>query len=179
MKPIQTMKAATDDTPYIVQYHVYDPRLPGAFEKVKLLIQSAAGPIPIEHVGSSSMPGVGGRNVLDIAIPAAEPEQPAIRQALYELGFEDSPFPHHLPLLVGEVEYESTQYQILLYVVAPESHVFKGWLEFRDYMRIHPEEAAGYDATKREAIAKGRVKGDDYQQAKTPFLAAVSAKLHG
>jgi len=179
MKPIQSMRSVTDDTPYVVQYHAYDPRLPGVFERVKLLIQSAAGPIRVEHIGSSSIPGVGGRNVLDIAIPAAEAKQPEIRRALYELGFEDSPFPHYLPLLVGEVAHESNAYQLLLYLVAPESSVFGAWLKFRDYMRAHSDEARAYDATKREAIAKGQVKGDDYQRAKDPFLAAISAKLHG
>jgi GrpB-like predicted nucleotidyltransferase (UPF0157 family) len=179
MKQIQSMKGAADDTPYVVQYNAYDHRLPGVFEKVRLLIQAAVGPIPVEHIGSSAIPGVGGRNVLDMAIPAAPAEQPEIRRALYELGFEDSPFPHYLPLLVGEVAFESKSYQILLYVVAPESSVFAAWLEFRDYMRDHPEEARTYDATKREAIAQGSVQGEDYQQAKNPFLAAISAKLHG
>jgi GrpB-like predicted nucleotidyltransferase (UPF0157 family) len=177
MKPIQSMKSVTDDTPYVVQYHAYDPRLPSVFEKIKFLIQSAAGSIPVEHIGSSSIPGVGGRNVLDMAIPAAEAQQPGIRQALYELGFEDAPFPHYLPLLVGEVAFDTKHYQILLYVVAPESSVFGAWLKFRDYMRGHPEEARAYDATKRDAIAKGSVQGDAYQRAKDPFLAAVSAKL--
>ena len=179
MKPIQSMRSVADDTPYVVQYHMYDPQLPGVFEKIKLLIQSAAGPIQVEHIGSSSIPGVGGRNVLDIAIPAAEAKQLEIKRALYELGFEDSPFPHYLPLLVGEVAYESKTYQILLYVVMPKSSVFEAWLKFRDYMRGHPEEACAYDATKRDAIATGRVKGDDYQRAKDPFLSAISAKLHG
>jgi GrpB-like predicted nucleotidyltransferase (UPF0157 family) len=178
MKQIQSMKTATDDAPYVVQYHAYDPRLPSVFEKVKRLIQSTAGLLPVEHIGSSSIPGIGGRNVLDIAIPAAEPKQPEIRQALYELGFEDSPFPHYLPLLVGEVTYESKSYPILLYIVTPESSVFGEWLKFRGYMRGHPEEARAYDTTKREAIAMGRVKGDDYQQAKNPFLAAITAKFH-
>jgi GrpB-like predicted nucleotidyltransferase (UPF0157 family) len=179
VKQIQSMKGATDDTPYVVQYHPYDSRLPSVFEKVKRLIQSAAGPIPVEHIGSSSIPGVGGRNVLDIAIPAPQAQQPEIRRALYELGFGDSPFPHYLPLLVGEVAFESKSYQILLYVVAPESSVFGAWLEFRDYMRDHPAEAQVYDATKREAIAQGSVQGEAYQRAKDPFLAAISAKLCG
>jgi GrpB-like predicted nucleotidyltransferase (UPF0157 family) len=179
MKPIQGMKAAADNTPYVVQYHAYNPRLPSVFEKIKLLIQSAAGPIAVEHVGSSSIPGVGGRNVLDVAVPAALAKQPEIRRALHELGFEDSPFPHYLPLLVGEVAHEGASYQILLYVVAPDSGVLEGWLRFRDHMRAHPDDARAYDATKREAIAAGRVQGDDYQRAKNPFLAAIAAKLHG
>ena len=45
-------------------------------------------------------------------------------------------------------------------------------------MRGHPEDARAYAATKQEAIANGRVAGDDYQKAKNPFLAAVSARVH-
>jgi hypothetical protein len=53
MKPIQSMKAATDDAPYVVEYHAYDLRLP-VFEKVRRLIQSVAGLVLVEHIGSSS-----------------------------------------------------------------------------------------------------------------------------
>lgn len=176
MKPIQNFQSATDDTPYVVQYHEYNSQLPLVFASVQELIQSATGR-SAEHVGSSSIPGVGRRNVLDIALPIAENEQPQAKQALYDLGFEDSPFPHYLPLLVGQIAYESRSYQILLYVVAPESDVLKDWIAFRDYMRGQPEEAQAYDATKREAIAKGKVIGDDYQEAKTPFITAIAKKI--
>jgi GrpB-like predicted nucleotidyltransferase (UPF0157 family) len=177
MKPIQSLQNAADDTPYVVQYNVYDSHLPDVFKTVKSLIQSAIGEIAVEHVGSSSIPGVGGRNVLDIAMPVAEENQPMVKRALCELGFEDSSFPHYLPLLVGQITYESKSYQILLYVVAPESDVLADWIEFRDYMRGHAEEARAYDATKREAIANGKVMGDDYQAAKTPFINTIAEKL--
>jgi GrpB-like predicted nucleotidyltransferase (UPF0157 family) len=177
MKQIRSMKTATDDTPYVVEYHPYDPRLPEVFEMVARLIQTAAGAVVVEHIGSSSIPGVGGRNVLDIAVPAAEPQQPAIRKVLYELGFEDSPFPHYLPLLVGQIAHQSKNYQILLYVVSPESSVFADWLKFRDHMRGHPEDAQAYCTTKQEAVAEAMTGGKDYQEGKSPFLASISAKL--
>ena len=176
MKPIQSLQSATDNTPYVVQYHEYDPQLPFVFESVRRLIQSATGE-SVEHVGSSSIPEVGGRNVLDIALPVMEDNQSKAKEALYNLGFEDSPFPHYLPLLVGQIAYESKNYQILLYVAAPKSSVLRDWIEFRDYMRSHPEEAQSYDAAKREAIASGQVAGDDYQEAKTPFINTIAEKL--
>lgn len=176
MKPIQSLQNATDDAPYVVQYHEYDPQLPFVFESVTRLIQSATG-VAAEHVGSSSIPGVGGRNVLDVALPVVEDNQSQVKKALYNLGFEDAPFQHYLPLLVGQIAHENKNYQILLYVVAPESNVLKDWIEFRDYMRGHSEEAQAYDATKREVIAKGKVIGDEYQQAKTPFIKTITEKL--
>lgn len=177
MKPIQNIQNVSDDTPYVVHYQAYDAQLPDVFKNIKSLIQSAISEIAVEHVGSSSIPGVGGRNVLDIALPVAEENQPTVKQALYDLGFEDSPFPHYLPLLVGQIAHGGKNYQILLYVVAPSSGVLSDWIEFRDYMRDHAEEARAYDATKREAIANGKVMGDDYQEAKTPFIDTITEKL--
>ena len=114
------MKTAIDDAPYVVQYHTYDPRLPDVFEKIRRLVQASAEPVSVEHVGSSSIPGLGVRNALDIAIAAPEAQQPQIR---------------------------------------------------------HPEDARAYDAVKQEAIANGKTEGNDYQEAKNPFLAGISAKL--
>lgn len=177
MKQIQSMKTATDDAPYIVEYHAYDTRLPAVFETIKQLIQIAAGEVRVEHIGSTSIPEVGGRNVLDVAVPAAAAEQPAIKKALLDLGFENAPFPHYLPLLVSQISNDSTIYQILLYIVSPDSDVLAGWLQFRDHMRGHPDDARAYCAAKREAVAKSQTGGEDYQEAKNPFLAAMSAKL--
>jgi GrpB-like predicted nucleotidyltransferase (UPF0157 family) len=78
-------------------------------------------------------------------------------------------------LLVGQIDHQNENYQILLYVISPESSVLADWLSFRDYMRGHPEDARAYCAAKQEAVAKAETGGVDYQEAKTPFLASVSA----
>ena len=127
------MQSTTGNAPYIVQYQAYDPRLPAVFETVKQLIQAAASAVPVEHIGSSAIPGVGGRNVLDIAIPMAESAHPTVRDALLDLGFEEAPFPHYLPLLVGQIAHEEKIYPILLYLVEPDADVFAEWIRFRDY----------------------------------------------
>ena len=168
---------AHGDEPYIVRYHEYDPQLPGVFENLKRLIQGATGASEIEHVGSSSIPGVGGRNVLDVAVPVAPAEQHQAKQALLDLGFEDAQFPHYLPVLVGQIPHEERVYPILLYIVAPDAPVLKEWIAFRDYMRSHAEAARAYDSTKRDAIASGRVVGDNYQDAKTPFIVSIVEQL--
>lgn len=177
MQPIQPF-AASDDVPaYTVQYHEYDARLPAVFEDLKRLLQDAVGPVTIEHVGSTSIPGVGGRNALDVAVVVEDNEQPAIREAMHQLGFQNSPFPHYLPLMVGQLSSRSSSFAILLYVISPHSQVYRDWLTFREHMRTHPADAQAYDLVKRRAIRNGEVEGERYQQAKAPFLASLSAKL--
>ena len=173
MNPIKNLSSYSDTA----EYHPYDANLPMAFNEVKRLIQEVLPDIQVEHVGSSSIPGVGGRNVIDMVIPAADPDQAAIKHHLYALGFQDSPFRHFLPLLVGVIAFQGHGYPILLYVLSPESEVYADWITFRDYMRAHAEDAQAYDTVKQQAIAAGKVEGGRYQQAKTPFLISVMAKI--
>src|SRR5262249_33094824 len=160
-----------------VAYQPYNPELPAVFEAIKALIRSELPDIPVEHVGSTSIPGVGGRNVLDVVIAAAASQQPAIRQRLYALGFGDSSFRHFLPVLTGSLTAHGHDYPILLYVVEPDSEIYRGWLAFRDYLRAHPEAAQTYDGLKRQVAGHGAIDGQQYQQAKTPFLTALRAKI--
>src|ERR1043165_7591445 len=121
MKPIKSISTLSDTA----DYHPYDVNLPAVFNEIKLLIQQELPTVQVEHVGSSSIPGVGGRNVIDMVMPATAPEQMAIKQHLYALGFQDSPFRHFLPLLVGAVAFQGNEYTILLYVIAPDSDTYQ------------------------------------------------------
>jgi GrpB-like predicted nucleotidyltransferase (UPF0157 family) len=163
--------------PGITEYKPYDQNLPDIFQLIKGLIHQELPGIRIEHVGSTSVPGIGGRNAIDIAIPASESEHESIKAKLYKIGFNDSPWQHYIPLLVGLIDYQDKTYPILLYVLSPDSPVFKGWLKYRDYMRIHPEDAQAYDNEKQKNIKAGAVKTDDYQKAKTPFIISMVQKI--
>lgn len=78
------------------------------FEDLKRIVQGAIGLVTIEHVGSTSIPGVGGRNALDVAIAVEDNAQSAIREAMHQLGFQDSPFPLYLPLMVGQLPFQGS-----------------------------------------------------------------------
>ncbi len=177
MQPVLKFREAEEDREYLVDYQPYDPALPEVFRQVKQLVQKAAGAVVVEHIGSSSIPGMGGRNVLDVAVPVDAEEIPCIRRKLCTLGFQESPFPHYLPLLVGRIDYHEKRYPILLYLLPSESGVYQDWIAFRDYMRTHPETARAYDEVKQRAVAEGETGGEDYQKAKTPFLESISKEI--
>src|SRR5258706_1975255 len=159
------------------EYHPYDTNLSAVFEQIKNIIQQPLPGIQVEHVGSSSIPGVGGRNVIDIAIPTIDLDQTSIKDQLKALGFQDAPFRHFLPILIGSVSHQSKEYAILLYVLSLDLDVYKDWIIFRDFMRTHPDDAHAYDQVKQETIAAGKINGANYQQAKTPFLVSTMKKI--
>ena len=159
------------------EYHTYDQNLPQIFENIKSLINETILDVSVEHIGSSSIPGIGGRNVLDIAIPTMTKNHQAIRTKLKKLGFEDSPFPHYLPLLVASTRFEEKKYFILLYIVSPDNETYKNWINFRNYMRTHPDDAKEYNDAKKQAVKDSNTRGDLYQNAKAPFLQKINAKI--
>lgn len=163
----------------VTSYQPYDPALPEVFAEIRTLILRLLPTVRVEHVGSTSVPGLGGRNVIDLAVLAPEEDHSTVRSSLQQSGFEPSPFPHYLPLLVTTAVSSGRSYPVLAYVVTPTSDVYAGWASFRDHMRTHPDDARDYDKVKQEVIAQGHTDGEAYQAAKTPFILGVVDKTQG
>jgi GrpB-like predicted nucleotidyltransferase (UPF0157 family) len=52
-------------------------------------------------------------------------------------------------------------------------------LQFRDFLRTHPEEAQRYHQLKKELAAKFGADRDGYTEAKTSYIESVIAKARG
>lgn len=168
IKNIETL----DDT---AEYHPYDPDLPAVFKEIKNVIQQELPDVQVEHIGSSSVVGVGGKNVIDIAVVQA-PDNTDVKQRLYDIGFRDSPYSRYSPnpMLMGSISYQGKDYKILLHITAEDSDSYNKWITFRDYLRTHPEEAKAYDEVKQQA---GEAGPRYYQQTKTPFIISIMEKI--
>jgi len=76
----------------MIVIHDYKPTWPQEFEVIRasLLKVLGASALRIDHIGSTSVPGLGAKDVIDIQItvPALRPE---IRQSLIEAGYDVTP----------------------------------------------------------------------------------------
>lgn len=160
-----------------ISYEDYDTDYPHVFAEIAKTIQAALPSVQVEHVGSTSVPGLGGRRVLDIVIPAEQVSHDEIVSRLLGIGFIKSPLTHIQPMLTGLVQYNGKDYPILLYVLPEDSDMYRGWITFRIYMKQHPEEVQHYADVKKRAIAEGKTHGWAYQQAKTPYLESLVTKV--
>ena len=151
-------------------YSPYDSQLPMIFEEIKKVILKTFPAVSVEHIGSTSIPGMGGRNVLDVTVPCQPQIQSTIIKWLKQIGFKESPFKHYLPLLVASTVWEQKKYFILVYVLSPENQIYKDWMIFRNYMRQHPQEIQAYNELKKHIVAEGKTKDTEYQKAKNSFL---------
>lgn len=98
-------------------YEDYDEQYPLIFAGVENAIHSVLPSARVEHVGSTSIPGLGGRRTLDIVLPAPAEMRDQMESKLLSLGFIKSPFAHFLPMLIGSIQHHGKDYGILLYIV--------------------------------------------------------------
>jgi GrpB-like predicted nucleotidyltransferase (UPF0157 family) len=151
-------------------YQDYDERYPQVFAEVVKTIQKVLTLAHIEHVGSTSIPGLGGRKVLDIVVAAEPTRHDEMESKLVQMGCVKSPFTHFLPMLTWSLRYHDQDYPVLLYLLPEEHEIYRGWIAFRTYMQQHPEEVQRYAEVKKRAIAEGKTDPARYQQAKAPYL---------
>ena len=69
-------------------FHPWDPRTRDVALDVARLVASARPGTVAQHVGSSSVPGMPGKNVVDLGVEADPDEIPEIADALLSLGFQ-------------------------------------------------------------------------------------------
>jgi GrpB-like predicted nucleotidyltransferase (UPF0157 family)/broad specificity phosphatase PhoE len=145
----------------------YDPRWPELFADLRKRADAALDGIDhvIEHVGSTSVPGLDAKPVIDIAVVVADRAgvQPAIA-ALEAAGWRHQGDQG----IAGREAFQPPGDAIYhhLYVVVAGSKPHRDHVDLRDYLRVHPGEAARYAklkhglapllATDRPAYADGK-----------------------
>jgi dephospho-CoA kinase len=151
--------------------HPADPRTAEVAATVLTVIGEAG--ITGEHVGSTAVRGLIGKNVVDLQITAGPAEIPAITGALLGLGFARQrgrdPWPPERPMLEGTVRCRGGVFLIHCHVVPTTDPDVRQMTEFRDLLRSDPAACAAYAADKRR-ITADISDSLDYTYAKTPLI---------
>jgi GrpB-like predicted nucleotidyltransferase (UPF0157 family) len=132
----------------------------------------------VEHFGSTAVPGLAGKGVVDLLLLYPEGGLAAARDALAALGFQPQgtrdPFPEDRPMRLGSVLRQGRRYRLHVHVVADDAAEAAVLLRFRDRLRADPALRAAYEIRKREILAAGIIDTVDYAEAKTGFISAAS-----
>jgi GrpB-like predicted nucleotidyltransferase (UPF0157 family) len=155
----------------------YDPKWPAAFDDERLLLEQRlaiwlAG--PIEHIGSTAVPGLCAKPIIDIMAPVAslQAAQPAI-EALRALQYQYWPYKaHEMHWFCKPSPAVRTHH---LHLVPLCSDLYRTRIIFRDTLRNDPALAARYAMLKRERALRFRHDRDGYTEAKTPLIQEVLA----
>ena len=161
-----------------IQIVGYDSQWPQLFTQAAARIREALGPrvLRLEHAGSTSVPGLAAKPVIDIVLAVAnsadEPSYlPALEADGYTLRIREVEWYEHR-LLEGTVEGRP----INLHVFSDGCPEIARMLRFRDRLRDNPGDRARYERTKRELAQKTWHRVQDYADAKTQIVEEIMAR---
>jgi GrpB-like predicted nucleotidyltransferase (UPF0157 family) len=153
-----------------IEVVVYDPAWPARFEHMRARLKAALGPtaVRIDHVGSTAVPGLIAKPVVDIQVSVPDVDnEDAFRSPIESCGFalryREAGHRYFRPPPGLPRDFQ-------VHVCSAGSKWERDHLLFRDYLRAQSAEAERYAAMKRQAAAANRADRIAYNDAKGPLI---------
>lgn len=165
----------------VIEIHAYHDLWPAEFARVRdeLISVLPDWAHEIHHVGSTSIPGLAAKPIIDIlvGVPSLERARDELVEPIERLGFlyrsdDDLPDRHYCPRTVAGLRRHHVS------MAVPTSRHFRNTLIFRDALRGTPGLAVEYETLKRRLAANVGEDRLSYLNGKTDFILSVLA-AHG
>ena len=153
-----------------------DPAWPGMFASERDAIVGALGAaaVRVEHVGSTSVPGLAAKPTIDIVLCVPDSsDEDAYVPALEAIGFvfllrEPDWFEHRL--------LRREPRRVNLHVFTDGCSEVAAMTGFRDWLRTHPDDLRYYEETKRRLAEREWDVVQDYADAKTDVVREIQRR---
>ena len=151
----------------------YDPQWPERFRHERDRIAAALGraAIRIDHVGSTAVPGLAAKPIVDINLIVADVEDeasylPALERAGYELRVREP----------GHRMVRTRARDVHVHICTAGSDWERRHLRFRDQLRRSGQDRALYERVKRQLAARDWPTMNDYADAKSAVIAEILSR---
>jgi GrpB-like predicted nucleotidyltransferase (UPF0157 family) len=154
----------------------YDPSWPGLFDREDQRIRAALGDrvIQLEHTGSTSVPGLAAKPVIDMTliVPDSSDEAsyvPDLEAVGYRLWIREPHWHQHRV-------FKGPDTNVNLHTFSPGSPELERMVGFRDWLRTHDDDRDLYERTKRELASREWKFVQNYADAKTAVVEEILAR---
>lgn len=154
----------------------YDPGWPGLYEREAARIRSVLGErvVRLEHVGSTSVPGLCAKPIIDIllVVPDSADESaylPALEAAGYRLVIREPQWQQHRAC-------KGPDTNVNLHIYSPGAEEIDRYLRFRERLRTNENDRDLYARTKRELAARTWKYIQHYADAKNDVVDEILAR---
>ncbi|MFZ2014999.1 MAG: GrpB family protein [Nocardioides sp.] len=162
-------------TPYVIEVMEYDGSWPSDFQRIAVVVRDALGDrvLELHHFGSTSVPGLPAKPLIDIDLVVADPaDEASYVPDLVAAGFVHAirePWWHEHRLLKHHDPMTH------LHVFGPDCPEVVRHQMFRQWLLDHPDDLTTYAEAKRAAAAEmnarpGGGTGMDYNRHKEPVV---------
>jgi len=154
----------------------YDLAWPALFEREAARVRGVLGEgaLMLEHVGSTSVPGLAAKPRIDMLLVVANSADestyvPALEAAGYKLQIREPEWYEHRV-------FKGPDTDINLHVFSPGCPEIDRMLRFRDWLRSNPSDRLLYERAKRELARRDWKYVQNYADAKTAVVEEIIAR---
>jgi GrpB-like predicted nucleotidyltransferase (UPF0157 family) len=147
----------------------------GEFNRLAgVLAQHIPDVVAVEHIGSTAVPGMPARDILDLEVIVTKIEnEAALAAALQRLGFRRFNPPDLAAAGLRLFIPDDGSGRVHVHVCERGGAQHRRHVAVRDYLRTHPDEARRYADVKREAARLAAGRRVAYSRAKNRYLQAL------
>jgi len=160
----------------VIEIVAYDPRWSAKFQEHAGKIRAAVGEaaLQIEHIGSTSVPGLGAKAIVDILLVVKNSADeasylPAMEAAGYVLRVREPEFDEHRM-------FRTPERDVHVHVFSEGSKEIGRYLDFRDHLRANEGDRKRYEDLKRTLAKRDWENMDAYAVAKGELIEEMIAK---
>lgn len=154
----------------------YDPLWPALYEREAARVRGALGAaaLRLEHVGSTSVPGLAAKPVIDVVLVVSDSsDEEAYVSALETSGYvlrirEPDWYEHRL--------FKGPDTNVNLHTFSESCAEVDRMVAFRDWLRTHDDDRELYERSKRELAAREWRHVQNYADAKAAVVAEINAR---
>lgn len=153
-------------------FKAYTPKFKSIYLKEKSkILKALSTKIKIEHVGSTSVPGLGGKGIIDIAILTPRKDLRKYFSKLAKIGFEYHPHPgdDKRKFLQKIIKYSGKERRVHIHLCLSHEF-FDSFIAFREYLIKHKGIRDEYAKLKKDAVRHAKGDGKKYGNHKIDFL---------
>jgi GrpB-like predicted nucleotidyltransferase (UPF0157 family) len=159
-----------------IQLAGYDPEWPDLFEREATRIRSALDEraLRVEHVGSTSVPGLAAKPLIDIALVVADSSDegsyaPSLEAAGYRLTIREPDWYEHRV-------FKGPDTNVNVHTFSDGCLEVDRMVGFRNWLRTHDDDRELYERTKRELAAQEWRYVQNYADAKSAVVAEIMTR---
>jgi GrpB-like predicted nucleotidyltransferase (UPF0157 family) len=157
-----------EQVPIVVVDH--DAEWPNRYARVRDRVRTALGAsaLSVEHIGSTSVPGLAAKPIIDVLVTVRDVEdEAAFVPQLERAGFV---------LRVREPEHRMVRTparDVHVHLYEPDHEAVSAYLDLRDWLRVDADDRALYERTKRRLATRTWTDMNEYADAKTDVVRAI------
>lgn len=154
----------------------YDPSWPLRFEELQARVRAALGAnaVTVEHIGSTAVPGLAAKPIIDILIVVDDVNDeagfvPPLQDAGFVLRVREP----------GHRMMRTPVKDVHLHLYDPHAGAIRDYLDFRDWLRTHPDDCDLYEAAKRQLASQQWDDMNCYAEAKSDIITQILSRARG